>query len=124
MGLVYTALVTPFKLDGSVDLSAFEKIVDAQLEAGIHGLVVCGSTGEGMTLTDPEKEALLKTAVACVAGRVPVIMGVMMGVIMGVIMSATWAVNVVMILGIDEGGRQFAFERDRHLSWSFLVFDE
>lgn len=75
MGLVYTALVTPFKSDGSVDLSAFEKIIDAQLEAGIHGLVVCGSTGEGMTLTDLEKEALLKTAVSRVAGRVPVIMG-------------------------------------------------
>lgn len=75
MGLVYTALVTPFKLDGSVDLLTFEKIIDAQLQAGIHGLVVCGSTGEGMTLTDPEKEGLLKTAVARVAGRVPVIMG-------------------------------------------------
>jgi 4-hydroxy-tetrahydrodipicolinate synthase len=75
MGLVYTALVTPFKSDGLLDLSVFEKNIDDQLEAGVHGLVVCGSTGEGMTLTDFEKEALLKTAVTRVKGRVPVIMG-------------------------------------------------
>ncbi len=75
MSLVYTALVTPFNADGSVDLDLFKKNIDAQLKAGIHGLVVCGSTGEGMTLSVAEKEALLTTAVQQVSGRVPVIFG-------------------------------------------------
>ena len=61
MSLVYTALVTPFNSDGSLDLPTFEKNIDVQLEAGVHGLVVCGSTGEGMTIADDEKETLLKT---------------------------------------------------------------
>lgn len=75
MGLVYTALVTPFKSDGSLDLSIFEQLLDKQLEAGIHGVVVCGSTGEGITLSDAEKEQLLKSAVKRVNGRIPVLMG-------------------------------------------------
>lgn len=75
MRLVYTALLTPFRADGSLDVSAFENLIHSQLKAGVHGLVVCGSTGEGMTLTDAEKESLLKLAVQQVAGKVPVVMG-------------------------------------------------
>ena len=75
MSLVYTALITPFNSDGSLNLTAFQKHVEAQLEAGIHGVVVCGSTGEGMTLEDHEKETLLKAAVELVGSRIPVVMG-------------------------------------------------
>lgn len=75
MGFVYTALVTPFKSDGSLDLTLFEKLLDTQLDAGIHGVVVCGSTGEGITLLDSEKELLLKSAVKRVQGHIPVVMG-------------------------------------------------
>ncbi len=75
MSLVYTALITPFNADGSVDFAQFNANIDAQLKAGVHGLVVCGSTGEGMTLSDAEKEALLIAAVKHVAGKVPVIFG-------------------------------------------------
>ncbi|MEI6805720.1 MAG: 4-hydroxy-tetrahydrodipicolinate synthase [Myxococcaceae bacterium] len=75
MGLVYTALVTPFKSDNSLDIPVFEALLDKQLEAGIHGVVVCGSTGEAITLSDPEKEMLLKSAVKRVAGKIPILMG-------------------------------------------------
>ncbi|MEI6790706.1 MAG: 4-hydroxy-tetrahydrodipicolinate synthase [Myxococcaceae bacterium] len=75
MGLVYTALVTPFKLDGSLDLHDFANRVNFQLEAGIHGVVVCGSTGEGITLTEAEKEDLLSIAVKQAAGKASVLMG-------------------------------------------------
>lgn len=75
MGLVYTALVTPFKTDGSLDLVAWDRHLDQQLESGIHGVVVCGSTGEGMTLSNEEKGTLLKSAVKLINNRVPVLMG-------------------------------------------------
>ena len=75
MSLVYTALITPFNSDGSLNLTAFEKHIDVQLKAGIHGIVVCGSTGEGMTLDDSEKESLLKAAVKRVNGRIGVVLG-------------------------------------------------
>ena len=50
----YTALVTPFDASGKVDDAALEKLVDAQVQAGIAGLVPCGTTGESPTLDDDE----------------------------------------------------------------------
>jgi len=51
---VGTALVTPFKPDGSVDFAAFEGLIEMQLEAGINALIICGTTGETPTLSDKE----------------------------------------------------------------------
>ena len=59
---VATALVTPFKKDMSVDYKAFEKLVDIQVESRVNALVVAGTTGEGSTLSDEEKEKLLCAA--------------------------------------------------------------
>ena len=70
-----TAIVTPFKDDRSVDLAAFERIVEAQIAAGIHGLVPCGTTGEGATLRPEEHEEVIATAVRVAAGRVPIVAG-------------------------------------------------
>jgi 4-hydroxy-tetrahydrodipicolinate synthase len=69
------AIVTPFLADGSIDLPAFLGLVDRQLAAGTHGIVVAGSTGESAALDDGEFEILLTAAVARVAGRIPVIAG-------------------------------------------------
>ena len=55
-----TALVTPFR-GGEIDNVALERIVEAQIAGGVHGLVPCGSTGESATLTHDEHIALLKT---------------------------------------------------------------
>jgi 4-hydroxy-tetrahydrodipicolinate synthase len=72
---VFTALATP--MDGeALDLAAFEKLVAWQLECGVHGLVVAGTTGEAPTLTADERHALLAAARRLAGGRVPVVMGV------------------------------------------------
>ena len=70
-----SALVTPFDDAGEVDIPALEKIVDAQLERGIDGLVACGTTGETPTLNADEQERVIRCVVDRVAGRVPVIAG-------------------------------------------------
>ena len=70
-----TAIVTPFGADGSVDQSALEAIVRWQVKQGIHGLVPCGTTGEGATLDDDEHRLVVETVVRTVEGRVPVVAG-------------------------------------------------
>ena len=49
-----SALITPFK-NGAIDFDSFGTIIDAQIEAGIDALVICGTTGEASTLTDDEQ---------------------------------------------------------------------
>jgi len=70
-----TALVTPFDAEGRVDRRALSRIVNWQIERGIHGLVPCGTTGEGATLTDQEKQEVIATTVEATRGRVPVVAG-------------------------------------------------
>ena len=53
-----TALVTPFKKDGSVDFDALANLIDFQIDNKVDGIVVCGSTGESATLTVKEKMAI------------------------------------------------------------------
>lgn len=72
---VYTAIITPFNQNDELDLNAFSKLIDLQLKAGIDGLVISGSTGEGITLTDDERFTLVKHAIKQVAGKVPVVAG-------------------------------------------------
>ena len=71
---VATALVTPLNKDG-VDYPALKKLIEWQIEEGINALVICGTTGEGSTLTDGEHRAVLKFAVEVAAGRVTMIAG-------------------------------------------------
>jgi 4-hydroxy-tetrahydrodipicolinate synthase len=70
-----TALATPFGASGEVDFEAWRRLLDGQLAAGTRALVVAGSTGEAATLSDAEYGRLIETAVAQVAGRVPVLAG-------------------------------------------------
>lgn len=70
-----TAIVTPFLEDGSVDVAALKKLVEFQIKGGVSGIVPCGSTGEAATLSDEEKELVIKTVVETVRKRVPVIAG-------------------------------------------------
>ncbi len=69
-----TALVTPITESG-IDYEAFGKLIDWQIDEGIDGLVVCGTTGEGSTLTDAEHKEAIKFAVEKTNKRVPVIAG-------------------------------------------------
>jgi 4-hydroxy-tetrahydrodipicolinate synthase len=72
---VFTALVTPFHDDGSLDLDAYRALVRAQIDAGVDGLVPCGTTGEASTLNADEHVAVVKACKDEVKGRVPVIAG-------------------------------------------------
>ena len=72
---VLTALVTPFK-DNQVDISSLQKLVKNQLNEGIHGLIVLGTTAEGPTLTQKEKKQIFDIAQSEVSGQVPLVVGV------------------------------------------------
>jgi len=70
-----TALVTPFLADGALDEAALVRLVNWQIESGIHFLVACGTTGEASTMTEAENLRVMEIAVSTAAGRVPVFGG-------------------------------------------------
>lgn len=69
-----TAIVTPFK-NGTIDIPTFEKLLDMQLAANVDAIVVCGTTGEGSTLSAAEQLRLIAHAVQYTAGRCKIIAG-------------------------------------------------
>jgi len=69
-----TAMVTPFK-EGALDLEGLCANIEYQIKAGVEGLLFLGTTGEAHSLNLDEREALLKRAIACVAGRAQVMVG-------------------------------------------------
>ncbi|SEA70681.1 4-hydroxy-tetrahydrodipicolinate synthase [Flavobacterium gillisiae] len=70
------ALVTPFKADFSVDTEALCRIVNFSIDGGIEYLVILGTTAENATLSQDEKELVIKTVVDCNKGRLPLVLGV------------------------------------------------
>src|SRR5690606_27610263 len=68
-----TALVTPFRQDGSLDEKAFRAFVEWQIAEGVNGLVPVGTTGESPTLSHAEHGRVVEMCVETAAGRVPVI---------------------------------------------------
>ncbi|WP_127088105.1 dihydrodipicolinate synthase family protein [Aquabacter cavernae] len=73
---VFPAVTTQFREDLSVDLEATASVIDALIRDGVSGLIICGTVGENCSLTTAEKVALMETAKAAAAGRVPVICGI------------------------------------------------
>jgi len=67
-------MVTPFK-DGQVDYEGLNKLIDWHIEQGTDALLICGTTGEGSTLSDEEHRKVLKVAGEHIAGRIPFIAG-------------------------------------------------
>ena len=72
---VYTALVTPFNTDGTIDYRAYSHIIEAQVRAKVSGIVPLGTTGESPTITSSERHELIETAVKAADGRVSVVAG-------------------------------------------------
>ena len=70
-----TALVTPFTREGAVDEAGVRRLARRQIDAGIHFLVPCGTTGESPTLTEDERVRVVQLVVEEAAGRVPVLAG-------------------------------------------------
>ncbi|MDR3519102.1 MAG: dihydrodipicolinate synthase family protein [Azospirillaceae bacterium] len=72
----FTVLVTPFTADGTaVDGPALKRLVNWQIEQGIHGLIPLGSTGEFLSMTPDERRQVIEICVQEAAGRVPVLIG-------------------------------------------------
>ena len=77
IGGIIPPLVTPFRADGTIDEQAHRTEVRYMVErAGVHGLAVCGSTGEGHTLSTDETRRIVGWTVEEVKGRIPVIAGI------------------------------------------------
>lgn len=72
---VFTALATPFTPQGQVDFPRLVQLIRAQLKAGVHGLVLLGTTAESATLTAQEKQQILQTAVPLIKGKAQLIIG-------------------------------------------------
>lgn len=70
------AVTTKFTNNDELDLSMFEKNIKAQLDAGVHGIILGGTLGEASTLTDDEKRTLVREAVRIVNGSVPVVINI------------------------------------------------
>src|SRR3954452_18708408 len=75
LGTLLTAMVTPFKSDGSLDTDAAARLATHLIDSGCDGLVLSGTTGESPTTTDDEKIALLEAVLAEVGDRARIIAG-------------------------------------------------
>lgn len=73
---VMPAVTTKFTDEDTLDLHMFEVNINAQLEAGVHGIILGGTLGEASTLSDKEKRTLVKTTVGIVKNQVPVIINI------------------------------------------------
>jgi 4-hydroxy-tetrahydrodipicolinate synthase len=74
----YTVTVTPFTEGGkSIDYPAWTRFLDWQLASGVPGIIILGTTGEFLTLTDDERGAFIEATVKHIAGRIPVLVGSM-----------------------------------------------
>jgi 4-hydroxy-tetrahydrodipicolinate synthase len=93
-----TALVTPFKQDGSIDLRAQRALVEWQIESGIDFLVPCGTTGETPTLTHNEWLEVIQSTIEVAKGRVPIVAGATSNNTMEAVAKAK---EVAAIRGVD-----------------------
>ena len=73
---VFPAVTTKFREDYSLDFSEMERHFEAQIAAGVHGIVVTGTLGENASLSSSEKQDVLKTAGSVGSGRVPILAGI------------------------------------------------
>ena len=72
---LYTALVTPFNKDKSVDYASLERLISEQVEAAVDGVVILGTTGESPTIDEKEAAEIIKLAVKVTDGKIKVIVG-------------------------------------------------
>ncbi|RFB80761.1 4-hydroxy-tetrahydrodipicolinate synthase [Methylovirgula sp. 4M-Z18] len=72
---VFTVMITPLTNDGQIDLKALADFTNWQIQEGIHGLIPLGSTGEFLSLSQEERDAVARTVIETTNGRVPVLIG-------------------------------------------------
>lgn len=74
----YTVTITPFAEDGrKIDLAAWRRFVDWQIEVGVPGIIILGTTGEFLTVSDDERQMFVEATVKYVNGRISVLVGTM-----------------------------------------------
>ena len=99
---VFPALLTPFTEKEELDLDMFEKNLAAQVEAGIHGIIIGGSLGEASTITDKEKEELVEFSVEYLNEKIPVILNIAESTTKDAIKQAAnarrWGADGIMLL--------------------------
>ncbi len=99
---VFPALLTPFTADDRLDLPLFEKNLEAQLSAGVEGIILGGTLGEASVLTTSEKEQLVKFAIDKMQGRVPIVLNIAEGATSVALEQAAlakkWGVDGLMLL--------------------------
>ena len=99
---VFPALTTKFTASDELDMPMFTKNLDAQLKAGVHGVILGGTLGEASVLTQVEKQQLVQTAVSKTAGLVPVILNIAEGstreAIKQASLAAEWGAAGLMLL--------------------------
>jgi len=76
---VFPAVTTKFTSDDKLDLDLFKKNLQAQLDAGVNGIILGGTLGEASVLSNEEKEILVKETLAFVNGKVPVVINIAEG---------------------------------------------
>jgi 4-hydroxy-tetrahydrodipicolinate synthase len=99
---VFPALTTKFTNDDQLDFPMFKRNLDAQLRAGVHGIILGGTLGEASVLTTEEKSELVQFAVENVEGKIPVILNIAEGATREAIKQAelaeTWGCKGLMLL--------------------------
>ena len=99
---IFPALTTKFTEDDKLDLPLFEKNLNAQLDAGVNGVVLGGTLGEASVLTTEEKETLVKFAIEKINGKVPVVINIAEGSTREALQQAAyakaWGAAGIMIL--------------------------
>lgn len=99
---VYPALLTPFTKDDKLDLPLFEKNLEAQYKAGVHGVIIGGSLGEASTLQVAEKKELVQVAKNKVGEKIPVILNIAEASTTDAIaqakLAANWGADGLMLL--------------------------
>ncbi len=99
---VFPAITTKFTDKDQLDLVLFEKNLNAQLDAGVNGIILGGTLGEASVLSTSEKETLVKFTIEKVAGRVPVVLNIAEGSTREALQQAayakTWGAQGIMLL--------------------------
>ena len=99
---VFPALLTPFTADDKLDLTMYEKNLDAQVDAGVAGVIIGGSLGEASTLTFEEKKILVDFSLKKLNGKIPVILNIAEGSTKDAVEQATmaesWGADGIMLL--------------------------
>lgn len=99
---VFPAVTTKFTKEDELDISMFIRNIETQIDAGVHGIILGGTLGEASTLTQSEKEILVKTSLEKAANKIPVILNIAEGSTKEAIRQAAlaekWGVNGLMML--------------------------